>query len=77
VRTMQYEILFSICYLMDDPHPATEGLENAPPELSSVGWALFEVDDQGHVGRPIGGLHESLLGTDPTGREMRPRTANR
>ncbi len=68
VRVMQYEVLFSLCYLLDDPHPAIEGLENALPELSSIGWGLFEVDEKGHVGRPISGLHESVLETDPSGR---------
>ncbi len=72
VRVMQYEVLFSVCYLMDDPYPAMEGIENAPPELSNIGWALFEIDEKGNVGRPIPSLHESVLETDPTGRKMRP-----
>jgi hypothetical protein len=40
-----------------------------------VGWGLFEVSEDGKVGRPIQGLHESVLQTDPTGREMRPKDA--
>ncbi len=38
-----------------------------------VAWALAQVDDAGNVLGGIGGLHESVLETDPTGREMRPR----
>jgi hypothetical protein len=73
VRVMQYEVLFWIGHLVDDPGLATEGLDGVPSELSSIGWALFEIDDENDIGRPIGGLHESVLETDPTGREMRPR----
>jgi hypothetical protein len=73
VRIMQYEAVFGVCYLLDDPYPAIEDIEDPPTELESIGWGLFEVDDDGNVGRPVGALHESMLGTDPTGREMRPR----
>ena len=70
---MQYGVLFSICYLMDDSEAAIADLENPSPELSEVGWGLFETDEEERPLRRIGGLHESALGTDPTGREMRPR----
>jgi len=66
VRVMQYSVLFGLCYLLDDPGAAE-------PEVEELGWALVEVDADGDVGRHIGALHESLLETDPTGREMRPR----
>jgi hypothetical protein len=63
---MQAQFLFSLCYLLDDPMLTEE-------ELSDFGWGLFEVDTDGRpVPRCIGGLHESVLETDPTGREMRP-----
>jgi len=65
VRVMQYSTLFGLCYLLDDPG-------DVEPEVSEVAWALVEVDDEGTVGRHIGALHESLLETDPSGREMRP-----
>jgi hypothetical protein len=66
VRGMQAELLFQFCYLLEEPGP----LE---PEVSDVAWALVQVDGaQKVVGRIIG-LHESVLETDPTGREMRPR----
>jgi hypothetical protein len=66
-RGIQAQMLFQFCYLLDDP-AFTE------PELCDFCWELFEVDKHGKpVGPRIGGLHESVLGTDPTGREMRPR----
>lgn len=66
VRVMQYSTLFGLCYLLDDPG-------DVEPEVAELGWALVEVDAEGTVGRHIGALHESLLETDPSGREMRPR----
>jgi hypothetical protein len=65
-RTAQWQLLFAICYLLSDP-----SIEE--PELQHIAWALVEVDPEGHPGREIGGMHESVLETDPTGREMRPR----
>jgi hypothetical protein len=68
-RGVQAELLFHLCYLLEDP-----GIEE--PEFESFQWALFEIDEAGNpVGERIGGLHESVLETDPTGREMRPREA--
>lgn len=66
VRGLQYELLFSMCYLLGDP-----GIEE--PELEHVTWALFQTDEDGEPMNAIEVLHESCLGTDPTGREMRPR----
>jgi hypothetical protein len=57
-----------MCYQLEDP-----SIEE--PELNQVAWGLFEVDDEGNAGRSIHGLHESVLETDPTGREMRPKNA--
>ncbi len=69
VRGMQAQLLFNVCYLLEDP-----SLEE--PELADVGWALVETDANFEPTRTtIGGLHESVLETDPTGREMRPRVA--
>ena len=65
-RTVQWQLLHSLCYLLSDP-----SIEE--PDLKRVGWALFEIDDEDRPGRPIGALHESVLETDPTGREMRPK----
>ena len=65
VRVMQYEVLFSLCYLLGDPG-------EVEPELADIAWRLVRVDDDGQVVGPIDALHESLLETDPSGREMRP-----
>ncbi|HVY07704.1 MAG TPA: hypothetical protein VHB46_17140 [Burkholderiales bacterium] len=67
-RAVQWQLLHGLCYQLSDP-----AIEE--PELSDVGWGLFEVIEDGKVGRPIEGLHESVLETDPTGREMRPKDA--
>ena len=66
VRTMQYELLFRICYLLSDP-------SIMEPELEDFSWGLFQLNGDGEVVDTIEGLHESVLETDPTGREMRPR----
>lgn len=69
VRGMQAQLLFNFCYLLEDP-------SLAEPELAEVGWALVETDAELEpTSTTIGGLHESVLETDPTGREMRPRVA--
>lgn len=70
VRCMQWELLHQFCYLLDDPM-----LE---PEARDVAWALFAIDPES--GAPIasvGGLHESVLETEPGGTEMRPRDNER
>ena len=66
VRGMQYALLFSLCYLLDDPGELETDVEN-------VSWGLMQVDENGEPIASITGLHESVLETDPTGREMRPR----
>lgn len=65
VRGMQVQLLFGLCNLLDDA-ASVEG-------NTYQDWMLFEVDAEQAAARPISGLHESVLGTDPTGREMRPR----
>ena len=46
------------------------------PEADALGisWGLFQVDQEGSAMKEIGGLHESVLDTDPSGREMTPPT---
>src|SRR5262245_22730469 len=66
VRGMQAQLLFNLCYQLEDPG-------DLEPEATDVAWALFSVDEDGQPTEQIGGLHESVLETDPTGREMRPR----
>jgi hypothetical protein len=67
VRGMQARFLFDLCYLLDDPMFREK-------ELVGLAWRLFQVDRDGNPVPPsINGLYESVLDTDPTGREMRPR----
>lgn len=66
VRGVQAEFLFTICYLLGDPN-----IEE--PEAQHINWGLFSTDDEGAPIESIDSLHEDVLGTDPTGREMRPR----
>ena len=67
VRGKQAELLHYFCYLLGDPSFTEK-------ELSDLQWGLFEIDMDGNPIPPgIGMLHESVLETDPTGREMRPR----
>ena len=66
-RCVQAKTLFDISYLIDGP-------TDSAAELEEIDWALFRVDENGvPFGERIGGLHESVLETDPTGREMRPK----
>jgi len=67
VRGKQAELLHYFCYLLGDPSFTEK-------ELSDLRWGLFEIDMDGNPIPPgINMLHESVLSTDPTGREMRPR----
>ena len=66
VRGMQAELLFSFCYLLEDPG-------DVEAEVADIAWALTQVDDDGKIIGSIRALHESVLQTDPTGREMRPK----
>lgn len=66
VRTMQAEFLFHITNLLDDPG-------EVEPAAAEVAWALFQLNQDGEAIAPVDGLHESVLETDPTGRECRPR----
>lgn len=67
VRGMQANLLFSICETID------MGGVDEEPEAEDVRWVLCQVTEEGEVVGVLGGLHESMLETDPTGREMRPR----
>ena len=65
VRVMQYELLFALCYLLEDPG----ALED---ELADLSWQFVRTNADGEAVGPIDGLHESLLELDPSSREMRP-----
>ncbi|NOY94743.1 MAG: hypothetical protein GXP55_26495 [Deltaproteobacteria bacterium] len=71
VRAMQAELLFHISYLLSDPgYAPDERFEH--PLLEATRWALVTLDEQNQTGELIDGLHESVLETDPMGREVRP-----
>jgi hypothetical protein len=73
VRVMQWQVLAALAYQLADP-----GIVEYPlPEMPRVHWTLFAVDQEGNPLHPIDGLHESVLDTDPTGREMRPQGVTR
>lgn len=66
-RCLQAGMLFRIAYLLDGRAYQVKGLEH-------INWSLVRTDEEGNpTAEQIGGLHESVLETDPTGREMRPR----
>jgi hypothetical protein len=67
VRIMQWGLLADLCVLLDDPGGDVES------EVSDIWWQLFLIDENDNPVVPIDGLIESVLDTDPTGREMRPR----
>ena len=70
VRAAQAEMIFGICYQLNDP-----SLSNVEEELvGDIGWTLVKTDDDYEpTSEVIDSLHESVLDLDPTGREMRPR----
>lgn len=60
VRAEQQDLLFSVCFQMDDAG-ASE------PSIDGVTWGLFVTDDKGGPVEPLTGLHESVSDTDPIG----------
>ncbi len=64
VRVFQYYALFHACSILDGCH-----IEEVP----ITDWTLYQMDENNQPVAIIQGLHEVLLGMDPTGREMRPR----
>jgi hypothetical protein len=73
VRVMQWQVLAHLAVQLDDSDVA----EYPSKDMPQVNWKLFEVDEHGLPLHPIDGLHESVLDTDPTGREMRPKGVTR
>lgn len=64
VRVMQWRVLSGLCVLLDDPG-------ELEAEVADIGWRLFQVDENDRPIVPLGGLVESVLETDPSGRERR------
>lgn len=65
VRVMQWRLLFGLCHLLDDPGQVES-------DAGDIAWRLFQVDEGDHPIAVMGGLAESVLETEPTGREMGP-----
>jgi alkylhydroperoxidase/carboxymuconolactone decarboxylase family protein YurZ len=65
-RFVAFSAVFSTLYRIDEG--ADYEFDDGP------GWILMEIDQETGqpTGRDVGGLHESLLELDPTGREGRP-----
>lgn len=66
VRNIQAQAIINFCYLLED-YLVVDGNKDY------ARWMLFCVDEYGEPTMPLTGLHESVLETDPTGREMRPK----
>ena len=65
-RMVAYSTVFGTLNRIDEGQPL-----RIPP--GSPGWCLMEVDADGRpTDRQVGGLHESILSMDPSGREGRP-----
>jgi hypothetical protein len=65
VRVMQWRLLSRLSVLVEDPGVLED-------EVADIWWQLFRVDENNNPIEPISGLIESVLETDPMGREMRP-----
>jgi hypothetical protein len=70
VRVMQWRVLSRICYLLENPGDVED-------EVRDIRWRLFQIDDDYAVIDVLGGLHESVLETEPSGRGMKPRETPR
>jgi hypothetical protein len=64
VRVMQWKLLTGLSYLLEDPGDTED-------EVAHIAWRLFQVNESDEPISAISGLHESVLETDPSGREMR------
>jgi hypothetical protein len=63
-RGLQLQMLHSVLYLIDGPPAGTD-------PTTGISWGLFETDEAGQpVGPQIRCLYESLLETEPAGREL-------
>ncbi|GAA1607934.1 hypothetical protein GCM10009733_000060 [Nonomuraea maheshkhaliensis] len=68
-----FETVFGVLYRLDEPDLAEDDVpETLQEQLPS--WLLVEVagDDLVPTGRTLVGLHEDLVGLDPSGRNGRP-----
>jgi len=58
------QVVILALLLLEDPG-------DVETEVKDISWCLFQTDEAGRPLAPIGGLHESVLETEPSGREMR------
>ncbi len=74
VRVMQWQLLFALCSLLDNG----TAIQSVSGECvtPAADWGLFTVDQEGKPDQRIDCLHESVLGVEPSGREMRPRAGS-
>jgi hypothetical protein len=68
VRGEQVRLLFDVLCLIDGSGP-----KHLEDEVRDFDYRLFQTNHEEAPVLLIGGLHESVLETDPTGREMRPK----
>jgi hypothetical protein len=72
-RWLAFETIFGVLYRLEEPDLAEDDVpEMLQEQLPS--WLLVEVTGRDPVptGRTLVGLHEDLLGLDPSGRDGRP-----
>ena len=74
VRARLAEFLFHVCYLLSDSEYTPADMVDHPL-VEAAGWGLEAYLGEVSVGW-VDGLHESVLGTDPMRREVRPRDAS-
>jgi hypothetical protein len=69
-RAIAYAVVFELLYHLD--YGGDPSLEERFPD-QFPGWALMERGSDGEpTGRDLGGLHESVLSMDPSGRDGSP-----
>ena len=71
-KIIGYETAFQLCYHLEDPSASYQGFSD-PEEIA---WGLFRVNpDTNEPLEPMCGIHEIILGMDPSGCEIRPKNA--
>jgi hypothetical protein len=73
VRVMQWQVLAALTEQLDD----SRAVDYPSNDVPRVNWALYQLDKDDNPLHPITSLHESVLQTDPSTREMRPTQATR
>jgi len=71
IRVMQWTTLARLILLLDQPWDLDDEITD-----DDIWWGLAVVDENDNPIAPLDTLTESVLDTDPTGREMRPLPAS-